>query len=119
MPTGKVNRRMTKQLNKWLRKFHRWIAIPTALLIPIAAVIKLIGSPDLLAAWAKLEKIPSILMLIMAITGAYLYLAPYIAKGQRKKNIHPVHPSTCAASRGFGANHCDNAPRVEWMLSPV
>jgi hypothetical protein len=78
---------MTKQLNKWLRKFHRWIAIPTALLIPIAAVIKLIGSPDLLAAWAKLEKIPSILMLIMAITGAYLYLAPYIAKGQRKKRI--------------------------------
>lgn len=72
-------------MNKWLRKFHRWIAIPTALLIPIAAGIKLIGSADLMAAWAKLEKIPSILMLIMAISGAYLFLVPYIAKGQRKR----------------------------------
>jgi len=77
---------MAKFLNKWFRKFHRWIAVPTALAIPLAFVIKFIGSPEMAAAWEKLDKIPSILMLIMAISGAYLFLLPYIARGQRKKN---------------------------------
>ena len=76
---------MTKLLSKWFRKFHRWIAIPTALAIPAAVIIKLVGDPQLVAAWEKFDKIPSILMLIMAISGAYLFLLPYIVKGQRKK----------------------------------
>jgi hypothetical protein len=76
---------MTKFLSKWFRKFHRWIAVPTALAIPVAVIIKLIGDPQIVAAWEKLDKIPSILMLIMAISGAYLFLLPYIVKAQRKK----------------------------------
>lgn len=76
---------MTKFLSKWFRKFHRWIAVPTALAIPAAVIIKFIGDPQLVAAWEKLDKIPSILMLVMAISGAYLFLLPYIVKGQRKK----------------------------------
>jgi len=76
---------MTKVLSKWFRKFHRWIAIPTALAIPAAVIIKLVGDPQLVAAWEKFDKIPSLLMLIMAISGAYLFLLPYIIKGQRKK----------------------------------
>lgn len=78
---------MTKFLSKWLRKFHRWIAVPTALAIPAAVVIKFVGDPKTVAAWEKLDKIPSILMLVMAISGAYLFLLPYIVKGQRKKRI--------------------------------
>jgi hypothetical protein len=78
---------MTKILSKWFRKFHRWIAVPTALAIPVAVVIKLVGDPKAVAAWEKLDKIPSILMLIMAISGAYLYLLPYIVKGQRNKKL--------------------------------
>ena len=78
---------MTKTLNKWFRKFHRWIAVPTALLIPVAVIIKLIGSPQIVEAWEKLDKIPSILMLVMAISGAYLFLLPYIVKVQRKKKM--------------------------------
>ena len=76
---------MTKFFSKWFRKFHRWIAVPTALAIPAAVIIKLVGDPQLVAAWEKFDKIPSILMLIMAISGAYLFLLPYIVKGQRKK----------------------------------
>ncbi len=76
---------MNKFLNKWFRKIHRWIAIPTALLIPIAVIIKLVGSPAVIAAWEKLDKVPSILMLFMAITGSYLYLLPFIVKASRKK----------------------------------
>jgi hypothetical protein len=78
---------MTKWLSKWLRRFHRWIAVPTALAIPIAFVIKLVGNPNILEAWNKFEKIPSILMLIMALSGAYLFLLPYIVKSQRKKKM--------------------------------
>jgi len=76
---------MTKVLSKWFRKFHRWIAVPTALLIPAAVIIKLVGSPETIAVWEKLDKIPSILMLVMAVSGTYLFLLPYIVKGQRKK----------------------------------
>ena len=78
---------MTKFWSKWFRKFHRWIAVPTALLIPVAVIIKLIGDPQIAAAWETLDKIPSILMLIMAISGSYLFLLPYIVKGQRKKKM--------------------------------
>lgn len=76
---------MTKFLNKWLRKTHRWIAVPTALLIPIRLIIEAMGNQSILELWAKWEKLPSILMLFMAITGSYLYLLPYIVKGQRKQ----------------------------------
>ena len=78
---------MTKQFSKWLRKIHRLIAIPTALAIPAALVIKIFGDSNTVAMWEKLDRIPSILMLVMAITGAYLFLLPYIVKGQRKKKI--------------------------------
>ena len=78
---------MTKFLSKWFRKFHRWIAVPTALAIPTAVIIKFFGDPQLVAAWEKLDKIPSVLMLIMAISGAYLFLLPYIVKGKHKKKI--------------------------------
>ncbi len=75
---------MTKVLSKWFRKFHRWIAVPTALAIPTALIIKLVGNENLVQTWEKLDKIPSLLMLVMAISGAYLFLLPYIVKAQRK-----------------------------------
>ena len=81
---------MTRFLGKWLRKFHRFIAVPTALLIPAAFIIKLVGDPQLLAWWEKVDRIPSILMLIMAISGSYLFLLPYIAKWQRRQRITSV-----------------------------
>lgn len=81
---------MIKWLSKWFRKFHRWIAVPTALVIPAAVIIKLIGDPQIVALWERLDKVPSILMLIMAISGAYLFLLPYIVKGQRSKKPAPT-----------------------------
>lgn len=78
---------MTKLLSKWFRKFHRWIAVPTALAIVAAVVIKLFGDPQLVATWEKIDKIPSLMMLIMAISGSYLFLLPYIVKLQRKRKI--------------------------------
>ncbi|MEA3351734.1 MAG: hypothetical protein U9Q82_14035 [Chloroflexota bacterium] len=76
---------MTKFLNRWLRKIHRWLAVPTAILIPIAVVIKLSGNPAWQMIFKRFEMLQSLLMLVLAITGAYLYLIPYIVKGQRKR----------------------------------
>lgn len=75
---------MTKFLSKWLRTIHRWLAVPTALLIPIAVVLKFAGDagghlPP------QLERVQSLLMLTLALSGAYLFLIPYIAKWQRKR----------------------------------
>ncbi len=84
---------MTKFWSKWFRKFHRWIAVPTALLIFIAVIIKFVGSAELIAAWEKFDKLPSILMLIMAISGSYLFLLPYIVKGQRKRKTSAAQPA--------------------------
>ena len=81
---------MNKFLNKWFRQIHRWIAIPTALLIPIAVVIKLIGSPSAITFWEKWDKLPSIFMLFMAITGSYLYLLPFIVRARRKQKNVPA-----------------------------
>ncbi len=76
---------MTKFFNKWSRKFHRWIAIPTLILIPLAVISKFTGAG---AAHLppQVEQFQSILMLLLAISGAYLYLIPYIAKRRRNKN---------------------------------
>lgn len=76
---------MNKFLSKWFRQIHRWIAVPTALLILAAFIIKMAGNPEIAALWEKWDKLPSILMLFMAISGSYLYLLPYIVKGQRKR----------------------------------
>ena len=75
---------MTKFFNKWTRRFHRWIAVPTAILIPIAVILKFTGDSSTHFP-PQIEQLQSILMLIMAISGTYLYLLPYIVKGQRNR----------------------------------
>jgi hypothetical protein len=91
---------MNKVLSKWLRKIHRWIAVPTALAIPAAVVIKLLGSQGLVDFWERWDKIPSLLMLAMAITGAYLFLLPYLVKAQRRKQAVRTGPAGLAPHSG-------------------
>ena len=76
---------MNKFFNKWSRKFHRWIAIPTLILIPLAVISKFAGES---AAHLppQVEQFQSVLMLFLAISGAYLYLIPYIARRRRNKS---------------------------------
>ena len=76
---------MDKVLNKWLRKTHRWLAVPTALLIPMAVVIRFSGNPAWQAFLKSFEMAQSLLMLVLAITGAYLFLLPYFTRWQRQK----------------------------------
>ena len=78
---------MTKFLNKWFRKIHRWIAIPTAITIPFGVTFKLLGDEQLVALWKKWDVVQSPMILTLAITGSYLYLLPYFVKWQRKNKI--------------------------------
>ena len=70
---------MQKFLNKWLRKVHRWLVIPfvTLLLTVIIARGSSLGD--------SAQRIQSVLMIIMAITGSYLYLLPYWTKWKRQR----------------------------------
>ncbi len=74
---------MSKSWNKWTRTIHRWFAIPTLILIPWAVFTKFSGGafhfPPIF------EQFQSLLMLLLAITGGYLYLIPYLAKKNRNK----------------------------------
>ena len=84
---------MTKFLNKWTRKFHRWIAIPTIIIIPLAVISKFTGEgaqhlPP------QIEQLQSILMLLLVFSGTYLYLIPYISKRLRNRRKKVQQPAT-------------------------
>ena len=90
---------MKKFFNKWTRKFHRWIAIPTIIIIPIAVISKFTGSGTEHLP-LQIEQLQSILMLLLVISGSYLYLVPYFTKWNRnrskKSNAQPKtikHPA--------------------------
>ncbi len=76
---------MIKFLNKWLRKIHRWLAIPMIVIVPLAIAIKLAGSDPSIAFPPILEQLQSVLLLTLVLTGIYLYFIPYIAKWQRNQ----------------------------------
>ena len=91
-----------KSWNKWSRKLHRWFAIPTLILIPLSIILKLSGNGRLMAQIPQWEAIQSLLMLLLVISGGYLYLIPYISKWQRNKRkkakAATIAASTVAAS---------------------
>jgi hypothetical protein len=70
---------MQKFLNKWLRKLHRWLVLPfiTLLLTVIFARGTSLGD--------SAQRIQSVFLIIMAITGLYLYLLPYWTKWKRQR----------------------------------
>lgn len=68
---------MSKFLNKWLRKIHRWLAIPFILIIVV------VFSTRQMAVNATIQRVQMGLMLFLALTGLYLFLLPYLTRWQR------------------------------------
>jgi uncharacterized membrane protein YobD (UPF0266 family) len=60
-----------KFLRKYLRKAHRWLALPFAALIVVVLATR--GSP----LGAEVQQAQQILLLVMALTGMYLFLLPW------------------------------------------
>ena len=75
---------MTKFLNRWLRKIHRWISVPTFLSIPLMLFIR-VTKGAYITAPPQFEMGQQLLIFLLALSGAYLYLIPYIVKAQRKR----------------------------------
>lgn len=75
---------MTKFLNKWLRKTHRWFSVPTFLSIPLMLFVKFTKGAYFMLP-PSIEVAQQLLIFYLAISGAYLYFIPYIVKSQRKK----------------------------------
>ncbi len=71
--------RMTKFLNKYMRKFHRWLALPFIVLIVTVLLTRN------LPAGASVQMLQQLLMLIMAVTGVYLWVLPWWTKSRRRR----------------------------------
>ncbi len=88
---------MKNFFNKWTRKFHRWIALPTIIIIPLAVISKFSeGGAEHLP--PQLEQFQSILMLLLVISGTYLYLIPYFTKWARNRRKKVQQPATFTVS---------------------
>ena len=77
---------MTKALNRWTRKIHRWISVPTFLSIPLMLFSR-ITKEAYFTVPPQFDAVQQLLILFLAITGTYLYLLPYIVKRNRRKKL--------------------------------
>ena len=69
---------MRKFLNRWLRRIHRWLVLPTVVLMLLIVFTR--NTP----LGNAVQRIQFPLIAIMAITGLYLWLLPYITRWTRK-----------------------------------
>jgi hypothetical protein len=75
---------MTKFLNLWMRKIHRWLSVPTFLSIPLMVFARFTDNAFFTIP-APFEKGQQILILFLALSGSYLYFIPYFIKARRKR----------------------------------
>ncbi len=75
---------MIKFLNRWLRKIHRWLSVPTFLSIPLMIFARM-TQEAYFDVPPQAEMVQQLLILFLAITGAYLYFIPYVVKWRRKR----------------------------------
>ena len=68
---------MNASLNKWIRQFHRWFAYPFIILILLLIFMRQTETGEVLL------RVQQVMVLIMALTGCYLLLLPYLSKRRR------------------------------------
>ena len=85
---------MNKSLNRYSRKIHRWLAIPAAIVIPIVLVAKLtLSNGEMMQLVQKVQTAQQMLVLVLAVTGTFLFLLPYLTKWQRRRAKRTPTPS--------------------------
>lgn len=70
---------MEKFLRKWVRKFHRWLVLPF-----IALMLTVIFTRGTQVGNIA-QRIQAPILIIMAISGLYLYLLPHWSKWKYRK----------------------------------
>ncbi len=61
--------------NKWIRQFHRWVAIAFTLTVIITFIALAQKNP---VVWVSY--VPLLPLALLLVTGLYLFALPYIAK---------------------------------------
>ncbi len=72
-----------KEWAQLTRKWHRWIAIPMFIIVPISAALRLSGNGKIMKDIPALEAVQSVLFLLLALTGAYLYTFRVVNRRRR------------------------------------
>ncbi len=70
---------MSKTLNKWTRKIHRWFVIPFAVVFILMILTQ--NTPT----GQSVQQIMRIMLIGLLPTGIYLFLLPYWSKWQRNR----------------------------------
>ena len=70
---------------QWTRKWHRWLAIPMLIVVPLSAALRLSGNGKIMKDIPAWEAVQSILILALALTGGYLYLFRLVNKKKRQR----------------------------------
>lgn len=75
-------------MNRWIRQIHRWLSILFTIGM-IANIINIFGmGQQQPAVWiGMMALIPLILLLL---TGLYLFALPYLARGSSNRRVTPV-----------------------------
>ena len=68
---------MSASLNKWIRQFHRWFAYPFVILIVLLIFMRQTDVGSILL------RVQQAMVFVMALTGCYLLLLPYLTKRRR------------------------------------
>jgi uncharacterized protein YybS (DUF2232 family) len=71
---------MRSILNRWVRQFHRWFAYPFIVLIILLLLMRQTQVGEILL------RIQQFMVLIMALTGLYMLLLPYLTKWRRSSH---------------------------------
>ncbi len=81
-----------------VRKWHRWIAIPMFVIVPIAAVLRLSGNGKILKDVPAWEAVQSILLLLLVLTGAYMYTFRLVNRRKRMRRSAAAIESSSQSS---------------------
>jgi hypothetical protein len=86
-------------MNKWaqlIREWHRWLAIPMFIMVPLSAALRLSGNGKIMKDHPAWEAAQSVLILVLVLTGAWLY--PFRLVNKRKGQRREVVASSRALS---------------------
>lgn len=63
--------------NKWIRQSHRWLSIVFTLTVVANFAVRAFGEPPM---WLTYSPLPP--LFLMLLTGLYMFVLPYLAKGR-------------------------------------